>query len=137
MIGRSEILSLARKHIALALFFGCLASSGIAWMIISWHIPLPPCGMRLLLGLPCPLCGSTRALAALANLDLTLAFRLNPFTTAFVFGSALWLLLSFLFPYFASKPTAPVRKVRLLSLPWLGVALLVANWIYLCLTLPP
>jgi len=40
--------------------------------------PLPPCPLRVLTGLYCPGCGSTRCLHALLHGDLALAFTMNP-----------------------------------------------------------
>lgn len=39
---------------------------------------LPLCGFRHVTGLPCPLCGGTRACAALANGNFLEAWQLNP-----------------------------------------------------------
>lgn len=39
---------------------------------------LPLCGFRHLTGVPCPLCGGTRACAALADGDFLVAWQLNP-----------------------------------------------------------
>jgi hypothetical protein len=44
----------------------------------------PPCLFRSLTGLPCPTCGTTRAVVALSHLDLTRALALNPLATAAV-----------------------------------------------------
>lgn len=39
---------------------------------------LPPCPVKAVAGVPCPACGSGRALVALARLDPGRAVRLNP-----------------------------------------------------------
>lgn len=39
---------------------------------------LPLCGFRQVTGLPCPLCGGTRACAALADGNVLMAWQLNP-----------------------------------------------------------
>ena len=39
---------------------------------------LPLCGFRYITGLPCPLCGGTRACAALADGNFLIAWQLNP-----------------------------------------------------------
>ena len=39
---------------------------------------LPLCGFRHVTGLPCPLCGGTRACAALADGNFLVAWQLNP-----------------------------------------------------------
>lgn len=41
-------------------------------------IGLPFCGLRLLTGLPCPLCGGTRAAQAILGGNFSLAAQLNP-----------------------------------------------------------
>jgi hypothetical protein len=43
---------------------------------------LPPCLFRALVGIPCPTCGSTRALLALSRFDIGAAFFWNPLATA-------------------------------------------------------
>jgi Protein of unknown function (DUF2752) len=40
--------------------------------------PVPPCPLRTLTGIPCPLCGSTRGVIAAVHGDLGRAFTLNP-----------------------------------------------------------
>src|SRR5262245_110377 len=37
-----------------------------------------PCPLRTVTGIPCPLCGSTRSVEALAHFDLARALFLNP-----------------------------------------------------------
>src|SRR5262245_21817821 len=41
-------------------------------------IPYPTCTLRLVIGIPCPACGLTRATIALAHLDLAEAQRFHP-----------------------------------------------------------
>lgn len=43
---------------------------------------LPDCFFKSTFGLPCPTCGGTRALVALARLDAASAFRSNPLVAA-------------------------------------------------------
>jgi hypothetical protein len=40
--------------------------------------PVPPCPLRALTGIPCPLCGSTRGVIAAVHGDLERALTLNP-----------------------------------------------------------
>jgi hypothetical protein len=40
--------------------------------------PIPPCPLRALTGIPCPLCGSTRGVIAAVHGDLGHALWLNP-----------------------------------------------------------
>lgn len=99
-------------------------------------LPAPFCPLRTMSGIPCPLCGSTRALLAFAALDPLAAFRWNPLTalacagivaTFLVWLAGRWLRRDWL-------AHAQARSGRLPVWALLGAAL-VANWIYLCLTL--
>lgn len=51
------------------------------------------CPTRWLAGVPCPLCGGTRAVMGLLRGDVASAFRLNPLASLFVFAGALWTVL--------------------------------------------
>jgi hypothetical protein len=53
-----------------------LALLGAPLVLSLGNIPL--CAIRHLTGVPCPLCGGTRACAALANGDFLAAWQLNP-----------------------------------------------------------
>jgi Protein of unknown function (DUF2752) len=75
--------------------------------------------MLQMLGLPCPFCGGTRALAAVASLELWRALSLNPLVVA---SLVLWPL-----------------GFRYANRPWflpVCAGLLVANWAYVLLSLP-
>lgn len=102
--------------LAIALIVGARFAlrHGLAW----------PCLFLNLTGLPCLFCGSTRALAALAQWDLLGALRLNPLV---LLGGAI-LLAS---PYFWG------RLQRMPPAGWAAAAFLAGlNWLYLCLFLP-
>jgi hypothetical protein len=83
------------------------------------------CPMRLLFHIPCPSCGSTRAMAALSRFEFAEALRFNPLLT-FSLGFCLAL------PFFQKVPLVASRHGWLL----LGGALFL-NWLYLLLYLPP
>jgi hypothetical protein len=65
-------------------------------------LPFPTCGLRAMLGIPCPGCGMTRALLAAARLDWAAAMRWHPLALpllavalatgalAFVIGEVAW-----------------------------------------------
>ena len=102
-----------------------------------WPYLVPACGLKTLTGLPCPLCGSTRALVAWSRLDILQAFRWNPLVSAACVVLWLWLLGSLSDWAFRTRlverGTHWIRRV-----PWLwllGTAVLV-NWIYLFFRLP-
>ena len=101
------------------------------------HLPLPPCWLRKLTGIPCPSCGCTRSLASWATLDVEQAFRFNPLffllCVGFLMWSALWLV-----ERFSGRRLLDDFKKRTEHWPWwkVGATLLVVNWLYLCLMLP-
>lgn len=65
-----------------ALLAGVTMTGALAVSLLRLdHLPITVCTFKRLTGLPCPSCGSTRALAALARLDLGAAFALNPGAT--------------------------------------------------------
>ena len=59
---------------------GLLAAAAV-WLLRLDRIPLTLCVFKGLTGLPCPTCGSTRALGRLFALDFAGALAMNPFTT--------------------------------------------------------
>lgn len=83
-----------------------------------------PCPFKFLFGLPCPTCGATRSLAALASLDLAQSLRFNPLIL--IGGTAA--LLGWIF----HRRFAWIAR---LGLP-LFIAAFLLNWIYLIVWLP-
>ena len=65
-----------RRHLALAAT-GCAALAVVAVVDPSRTTLAPPCPLRGLTGLDCPLCGATRATHALVRGDLTAALDFN------------------------------------------------------------
>lgn len=87
---------------------------GMAWQ----------CPAIVLFGLPCPSCGSTRAFAALADLNLLSALRFNPLVVIGLIG----------LPLFTFARYVPQGLKRH---GWIIFAtLVVLNWLYLFLFLP-
>jgi hypothetical protein len=89
---------------------------------------VPPCLWRSLTGLPCPLCGTTRAAVALARLDLLHALARYPLPAlvwiVFVGGGVAAGLAAFF-----HRPVALPRRLP----RWAGIAAagaVLANWIY-------
>lgn len=117
---------------ALGLLVGLVA---MAWLARRLGLPLPGCPLRELTGVPCPFCGSTRAFAALAELNFLGAFRLNPLVSfAALVAGAVWggeLLRSGGSPVRLSASTNTRAHWK-----WLLAGALLLNWIYLALHLP-
>ena len=110
-----------------------------AWMISNVNLPVPPCGLKTLTGVPCPFCGGTRSAAALAQFDVVAALRWNPMVTAGLLLAAGLSLFAMVLPY-----DSPLRRgwrrlvrpaVRRFGWP-VALGLAAANWIYLLVTLP-
>lgn len=108
-------------------FFGWLAARVAAPLAAA----LPPCLLHRLTHIPCPTCGSTRALIALGRGEIATALALNPLLVLLGFG----LILG------AAVLVAATGAGRDLSRIWqsqdagrwrrLGIAAIVLNWIYL------
>jgi hypothetical protein len=92
---------------------------------------LPECVFHSVTGLPCPVCGATRAALALSHLDIASALALNPLASL---GALAFVLGGFAAGIAALSgrpirlPAAPTSALRLAAI--LAVA---ANWGWLLL----
>lgn len=91
------------------------------------------CGTKSLLGLPCPTCGTTRALTALLQGDLAQAVALQPLMVtagglAFLYMFYAVAVVIFKMPPFLKWPRS--RMVRGLLVSMLAL-LVTANWVFL------
>lgn len=110
----AAVLASAAGLAVLALGSAWALQSGLAY----------PCPFKFLFGVPCPTCGSTRSLAALAALDFAGSLRFNPLVLLGGTGALLGWLLHRRHPW-----------LRRAGLPFfLGAVLL--NWAYLIVWLP-
>lgn len=92
--------------------------------------PVPLCGFHAASGLPCPLCGGTRAAQATLRGDFARAAYLNPLALPVVLTLAAAASLAFL-EFWRGRPLAdwPTHRVRVLpKLPWLLLAALLLWW---------
>lgn len=111
---------------------GILVAGGLAVRLLSLdNLGFSICSFKLWTGLPCPSCGSTRALGCLAHLDLAGAFAMNPLAALGAAGIALWAFLDLVM--LPSRRSLALRIES--SLHPLALRLLVAavavNWAYL------
>jgi hypothetical protein len=123
----------ARPGPPLGLIFGAIG--GLAAVAVGLlrldRVPVALCYVKAFTGLPCPTCGSTRALGRLFGLDLPGALSMNPLVTLAALAVALW----------AAADLALLPRRRALGLEVgarvatalrvAAVAALVANWAYL------
>jgi hypothetical protein len=101
------------------------------------HVPLPFCMLRRVTGVPCPACGSTRSLIAWTHFDPLEAFLFNPLFFVLTLGVAGWAGAVLADRWCGTRwlPRLQTLQGRWFSLRLL-IPLIVANWLYLCLTLP-
>jgi uncharacterized protein DUF2752 len=121
----------------LALTWGAIALTAVLLAPLATQLAalLPGCLFRDLTGLPCPTCGTAHAALAIAHLDLSGAFAINPLATL----GALLFLLGGAAAAAASLAGRPLREPRLSGpVPRLAALLAVAaNWAWLLLHPPP
>jgi hypothetical protein len=109
---------------------GVVAAAAVALLHLD-RLPVVFCVFKGLTGLPCPTCGSTRALGRLVAFDLAGAVSMNPLATLAFGLVAVWAL--------ADLVLWPRRRALSLEveprLAWrlriAALVLLLANWIYL------
>lgn len=123
----------AREGPPLGLIFGAIGALGTlaVGLLHLDRLPFALCYVKLMTRLPCPTCGSTRALGRLFALDVPGALAMNPLTTLAAFATVLW----------AAADLALLPQQRALGLelsPRAGralriavVAAVVANWAFL------
>jgi hypothetical protein len=97
------------------------------------HLPWPGCWFRQLTGLPCPGCGATHCLLAFDRLDFGAALRFNPLFTLGCGLLVVWALAEMLDRTFGLRIVERLRRLgRGRPMGWIGLGLLMANWLYLC-----
>lgn len=103
----------------------------------QWNVPLPACGFRRMTSIPCPLCGGTRTMRSIAELDFAAAFSLNPLVTV---GFGLVMIWCLLWVLDRLQVTHVLPAIQRHSGNWPAAAILfflvLLNWAYLIRTLP-
>ncbi len=109
---------------------GVLAGAAVALLHLD-RLPVVFCTFKSLTGLPCPTCGSTRALGRLAVLDLAGALRMNPLGAVVLALVAVWALVDLsLWPRHRAL-LLEVHPRWAWRLRIAALALFLANWVYL------
>ena len=120
-------------QIEFGIIYGAIAMIALCAV---WLLPVlsfvPSCAFKMLTGIPCPTCGSTRSMVHLANGDIFAAFMMNPLMTV----SFLVSILFFLYGIITLLLDLPRIKFLLTkkegaAVRFCAVALLLAQWIYL------
>jgi hypothetical protein len=109
--------------------------AGVVWLVVdgvtdgTWT----PCLFKLLTGIPCPSCGSTRAVLALLRGDDVLAY--NPLGI-FTFAAALLTLAMLCRDVITGSDSLFLvwrRGEQFVRQPWVaaaGIAVLASNWVW-------
>jgi hypothetical protein len=123
----------AAEAAPLGAIFGGIGAllGGLTRLLGLDRLPFAICSMKAITGIPCPTCGTTRALACLARLDPLGALAMNPLAAFGALLIALWAAADL-----ALLPRGRALSVQLAPGAWraLRVAaplLLAANWVYL------
>ncbi len=106
---------------------GCLAVRLLSLDDLGFSI----CSFKLWTGLPCPSCGSTRALGCLAHFDLAGAFAMNPLATLTAAGIALWAFLDLVMVPSRRSLALRIEPSRHPLVLRCLLAALAVNWAYL------
>jgi hypothetical protein len=111
-----------------------------AFSLLILHLSCAPviCMFHRLTGIPCPACGSFRCAEQLMAGHIGESFRLQPLVTLVVFvcvAFALysWVIVILRLPRLRMEGVTRRQKWAVF---FSAVALMVANWIYLLITLP-
>jgi hypothetical protein len=109
---------------------GLLAAAAVGLLHLD-RIPLTLCVFKGLTGLPCPTCGSTRALGRLFALDPAGALAMNPFTTLVAALVAAWAAVDLALLPRRQALSLEVPKPLGFALRVAALVLFLANWVYL------
>jgi hypothetical protein len=108
-----------------------LALGGLAAVIaqLTGH----GCTLKMETGLPCPSCGSTRALYLILSGEFVKAFTMQPLLTTLGIGALAYSLYAFAVVFLGTAriqglPRSPSRRRRLMFLVFFVIA---ANWAFL------
>jgi hypothetical protein len=117
----------------LGLVFGGIGLSAGALVALLHldRLPLVVCTFKAMTGLPCPTCGSTRALGRLFALDLAGALSMNPLATLGLLALGVWALADLLLAARRRRLALEVAPRLAFGLRVTVVTLVLANWVFL------
>ena len=115
----------------MALLWGATALALLALVPFAPRLAplLPACPVRSWLAVPCPGCGSGRALLALARFDPLAALAANPLAVLVARAVVVGGLVATVLALAGRLPAEPRTLPR--GAGWLAAAALAANWVYL------
>lgn len=112
-----------------------VGTSGLVWIGLSaaGRVPFTPCIVKHVTGIPCPSCGTTRAILATLDGDVWHAFQINPLGPLVVAALliAVPMLVMDLWSQQSRLESVYQRTVALVRVPRVAlplVALVFANW---------
>ena len=126
-------LSAPAGRLPLGAIFGGIAVLGAAVVGLFQidRLPFTVCYLKAFTGIPCPTCGSTRAVGCLAHGDLTGAFAMNPLATAALLALVPWALADLALLTRGRALDLSVSPVVGRALRLAVVVTVLANWAYL------
>lgn len=127
---------MTRNRLYLLLFLAITAGYAyMAWQLHNskQHYAFTPCIIKNTTGIACPSCGTTRAIAALAQGNIAQALYINPF--GFIVAAVMLIIPLWLVYDVASKKntlhTAYLNTEKALTKKWIAlplILLVLANW---------
>lgn len=109
---------------------GVLATGAVGLLHLD-HLGFPVCVFKLVTGVPCPTCGTTRALGRLFDLDLPGALAMNPLVTAGALFLVAWAVADLVLLTRGRALAAHLAPPLGLGLRLAAVVAVFANWAWL------
>ncbi len=105
--------------------------AGLVALLRLDRLPLALCTFKRLTGLPCPTCGSTRALARLAHFDVAGALLMNPLFVALASLLLVWGMADLLLLPRGRAVQLEASPLLVRSFGITAVTAILLNWVYL------
>ena len=129
---RGNIFAVSRNDVIPRKLPGVLFLCAVAaYALVPLYLGKTICPMKLLLGVPCPTCGSTRAVVRFVQGDIRGAFAMQPFMMAVLVAAPFLVAVSWgLIGW--SRTKKAVLSVAACPLFWIAFeAAAICNWVYL------